>query len=80
MKYIGFVEGSSKTDKFVASLHHDREVTFKELIDEGKTETVYDVVEVSNGNIFIANGIQVHNCNLGSINLTKFVKEKENCL
>jgi ribonucleoside-diphosphate reductase alpha chain len=49
-------------------------VRIKSIVECGKEE-VYDI-EVANEHQFIANGFVVHNCNLGSINLTKFVKNK----
>ena len=34
-------------------------------------QEVYDIVDVDTTNTFYANGVKVHNCNLGSINITK---------
>lgn len=77
MKYIGFIEGSIKNNKinFNCKSYSDKDTYVKEIIDEHKTIEVFDVINVDNGNTFMANGILVHNCNLMSINISKFVKK-----
>ena len=49
---------------------------FEEIISITKLsnkEEVFDIIEVNNSNCFYANGMLVHNCNLGSINIYTLV-------
>jgi len=72
MDTIGFLT-SVKTNKFERSRYMD-EVSYKVVeIEAFGVEEVYDIVEVSNVNTFWANGVGVHNCTLGSINLSNHV-------
>ncbi|MCI5189837.1 MAG: hypothetical protein D3905_08560 [Candidatus Electrothrix sp. AS4_5] len=71
---IGFI-GSQKTGRFNESSYADEESYKVTSISESSEEEVYDIVEVSNVNTFFANGIGVHNCNLGSINLGLYVNK-----
>jgi len=64
---------SVKKDKFVRSRYAD-ETSYKVAsVEDFGSEEVFDIVEVSNINTFWANGIGVHNCTLGSINLSNHV-------
>lgn len=79
MSSIAFIH-PSKNNKFngfnSSKQYKDRD--FEKIISiepTNKVESVYDIVNLSPNNSFIANGIIVHNCNLGSINLSKFINE-----
>lgn len=75
-RIFGF-SGSTKTEKFSNDTFNVRKKQTKDCIRSieyvGKNE-VFDIVEVDQTNSFYANGILVHNCNLGSINLYNMVK------
>lgn len=68
---------NKKFNKTYGLNHSYKENKFVEIksIEYVGEEEVYDIIEVNNTNAFYANGIYVHNCNLGSINLYNFVKE-----
>lgn len=73
---IGF-SGKKKTNKFERGLNFKRDEYSKvESIEPIGVDTVYDIIEVGETNAFYANGMAVHNCNLGSINLYNVIDDK----
>ena len=81
-RYIGFPFNSRKRDKLeslvankerwhVPKAEHVARVSEITLLGE---QTVYDIEEYSTHTL-VVNGVVVHNCLLGSVNLTKFVRE-----
>lgn len=92
-KNIGFmdIEKNKKLEKrlkkYVRKLNKEKFIVIVKKISFGGIEEVYDV-KIPGINAFDANGFLVHNCgeqpllpyescNLGSINLTKIVKDKK---
>lgn len=73
MDVIGF-NGHKKKDRFNLTNYKDETAYIIKSIDYAGIEMTYDVIEVSGTNMFYANGMSVHNCNLGSLNLSEFVK------
>ena len=73
IKNIGFL-GTKKTKLYVAGTYRDNGSYMVTSVTPAGKEVVYDIVEVESTNTFYANGFAVHNCNLGSINLSRFVK------
>ena len=74
MTTIGF-SSKFKNDKFNwnGPKYNDEKSYEVISIEEKGVETVYDIIDVKTVNTFYANGIAVHNCNLGSINISEFV-------
>lgn len=79
-KYIGFSLSKEKQEKMESGLNtKPKRYTFREFVKVksitplGK-ETVYDL-NVPKTHNFIAEGMTVHNCNLASICLPKFVRD-----
>ena len=73
---IGF-SGKKKTNKFERGLNFKRDEYSKvESIEPIGVDTVYDIIEVGETNAFYANGMAVHNCNLGSVNLYMVIDDK----
>lgn len=73
MAIIGF-NLSAKSGAFEPGERYNRNKEYIPVVhlERGADEPVYDIVMPSRHH-FIANGIVVHNCNLGSINLGNFV-------
>lgn len=76
MEYIG-LETSRKQEQFVSAGRDyvDNEYLEVVSIEDAGTETVYDL-NVPETNVFHTNGMLVHNCNLGHINLSTLVAEQ----
>lgn len=76
-KLIGF-STQSKIDElqpYMFVYSNNEEII--ENIVYGEPEDVYDIMEVAEVHTFYADGVPVHNCNLGSINLSNMVKDGE---
>ena len=81
-RYIGFPFNSRKQNKLeglLAEKQRWREPRAQQLARVQKIESigvqkVYDIEEYSTHTL-VVNGVVVHNCLLGSVNLTKFVRE-----
>jgi ribonucleoside-diphosphate reductase alpha chain len=73
---IGF-SSNIKNKKFTQSNYKDNNFSEVISIESAGEFEVFDIVEVSETNTFFANGISVHNCNLGSLNLFNFYKDKD---
>ncbi|MBK1674450.1 ribonucleoside-diphosphate reductase [Ectothiorhodospira shaposhnikovii] len=81
-RYIGFLFNTTKQEKLESLLAgkerwrapKEDHVARIEAITAMGEQTVYDIEEYSTHTL-VVNGVVVHNCLLGSINLTKFVRE-----
>lgn len=60
---------------FRAKQNHEL-ISVKSIVPNGECE-VFDIIDVDGTNEFYANGMLVHNCNLGSINLSECGNTKE---
>lgn len=70
---IGF-NGHKKEDKYCYNNYKDEDCfEVKNIVSIGEEE-VFDIMEVDKTNTFYANGIAVHNCDLGSINVSQLVE------
>jgi len=69
---IGF-NGHKKEDRLNLTNYKDENDYIVESIEYIGEEMTYDILEVDKTNMFFANGISVHNCNLGSLNLYEFI-------
>lgn len=80
MKLIGF-NNSKKNNKFgttkAKKTYKDYEFLNIKSIEYCGEKKVYDILEVNKSNSFFANGIGVHNCNLGSVNLNNLVENNK---
>lgn len=75
MRYIGFAT-SVKEAKFEVDTHRyvDHMYLSVNSVEYDGEEDVWDL-SVEDTHSFFANGVLVHNCNLGSINLGNFIKD-----
>jgi len=75
MNTIGFFQ-DSKSVKFNLLTKHYHDDDYEEVrsVEPCGMEEVYDLA-VAGTHVFFANGVLVHNCNLGSINLTHMIDD-----
>lgn len=73
------ISSPTKAAKFNQSNYSDDKTLAVTKIDFIGDEEVYDIINVEGTNTFYANGIAVHNCNLGSINLGNMVDTVNGC-
>jgi len=81
-RYIGFPFNSTKKDKLERHLRDKQRWREPDAVRTARVQSirplgmqrVYDIEEYSTHTL-IVNGVVVHNCLLGSVNLTRFVRE-----